>query len=183
MALKATIFKAELIIADMERNYYHDHVLTIARHPSETDERMMVRVLAFAMNADEALGFGKGLSSEEEPDLWRKDLTGAILQWIDVGLPDERSLRKACGRAEKVCVYTYGGRVADLWWQQGSEKLKRLDNLAVVDLSPESTRALAGLARRNMRLDCTIQDGQIWIADDEQRVLVEAVQTKKFGRL
>ena len=71
MAVKATIFKAALHIADMQRGYYHDHVLTIARHPSETDERMMVRLLAFAMNADESLTFGAGLSNEEEPDLWR----------------------------------------------------------------------------------------------------------------
>jgi uncharacterized protein YaeQ len=181
MALKATIFKVELIIADMERNYYHDHTLTIARHPSETDERMMVRLLAFALHADEALTFGKGLSSEDEPDLWQKDLTGAIELWIDVGLPDQRAVRKACGRAKQVCVYSYGGRTADLWWQQCSDKLQRLENLAVINLLPESTHALARLARRNMRLDCTIQDGQIWLGDTDERVSVEAVCLKKYA--
>ena len=90
MALKATIFKADLQIADMDRNHYGNHALTLARHPSETDERMMVRLLAFAIHADEQLSFGKGLSTEDEPDLWQKDLTGAIERWIDVGLPDER---------------------------------------------------------------------------------------------
>ena len=118
MALKATIFKAELHIADMERGYYHDHALTVARHPSETDERMMVRLLAFALNADETLAFGAGLSTDDEPDLWRKDLTGSIETWIDVGLPDEKRIRKACGRADEVFVYSYGGHAAQLWWQQ-----------------------------------------------------------------
>ncbi len=112
MALKATICKAELHIADMERGYYKDHALTIARHPSETEERMMVRILAFALNADDALGFGAGLSTDDEPDLWRKDLTGNIETWIDVGLPGEKRMRKACGRAEAVVVYSYGGRAA-----------------------------------------------------------------------
>ena len=116
MALKATIFKAGLQIADMGRNYYHDHALTLARHPSETSERMMVRLLAFALNASETLTFGKGLSTDDEPDLWQKDLTGAIDLWIDVGLPDEKSIRKACGRAAQVRIYSYGGRNAELWW-------------------------------------------------------------------
>jgi len=102
MALNATIFKAVLQIADMDRNYYRDHALTIARHPSETDERMMVRLLAFVLHAHEALSFGKGLSADGEPDLWQKDLTGAIELWIDVGQPDEKSIRKACGRAKQV---------------------------------------------------------------------------------
>ena len=115
MALKATIFKAQLQIADMDRHYYAEHALTLARHPSETDERMMVRLLAFALNADESLEFGKGLSNEDEPALWRKDLTGVIEHWIEVGLPDEKSLRKACGRATQVRLYTYG-RGAAKWW-------------------------------------------------------------------
>jgi len=118
MALKSTIFKADLQIADMDRNYYQGHSLTLARHPSETDERMMVRLLAFALFADERLEFGRGLSADDEPALWRKDLTGAIELWIEVGLPDERELRKACGRAERVVVLCYGGRGAELWWDR-----------------------------------------------------------------
>jgi len=178
MALKATIFKAELQIADIDGNYYHDHALTIARHPSETDERMMVRLLAFALHADEALAFGKGLSADDEADLWQKDLTGAIKLWIDVGLPDERSVRKACGRAERVVIYSYGGRVADMWWEQASGKLQRCENLTVLNLTSESSRALAKLAQRNMRLHCTVQDGQIWLSSQEERVLVELVPKK-----
>lgn len=172
MALKSTIFKAELQIADMDRNYYHVHNLTIARHPSETDERMMVRLLAFARHAHEALAFGQGLSTDDEPDLWQKDLTGAIELWIDVGLPDEKLVRKACGRARQVFVYAYGGRVADIWWGQSGNKLERASNLTVVKLPVETTQALAGLAQRSMRLNCTIQDGLIWLADQENTVQV-----------
>jgi len=101
----------------MECGYYQDHALTIARHPSETEERMMVRLLAFALNADGTLVFGAGLSADDEPDLWCKELTGNIQTWIDVGLPDEKRIRKACGRADSVFVYSYGGRAAQLWWE------------------------------------------------------------------
>ena len=173
MALKATIFKAELHIADMERGYYGDHVLTVARHPSETDERMMVRLLAFALNADESLAFGAGLSTDDEPDLWRKDLTGNIETWIDVGLPDEKRVRKALGRAGQVFVYTYGGRAAELWWQQVSGKLAKSDKLTVVNLPHAGTQALARLAARNMQLQYTIQDGQVWVADDRESVQLD----------
>ena len=128
MASNATVFKAVLQISDVDRGYYHDHALTLARHPSETDERMMVRLLAFVLHAHEALAFGRGLSTEDEPDLWQKDLTGAIELWIVVGQRDEKSIRQACGRAKQVFIYTYGGRGADLWWEQNRAKLVRLDN-------------------------------------------------------
>jgi uncharacterized protein YaeQ len=173
MALKATIFKAELHIADMERGYYHDHALIVARHPSETDERMMVRLLVFALNADETLAFGAGLSTDDEPDLWRKDLTGSIKTWIDVGLPDEKRVRKACGRADEVFVYSYGGHAAQLWWQQVGDKLARSHKLTVIDLPQAGTRALAGLAARNMQLQYTIQDGQVWVADERESVQLD----------
>lgn len=173
MALKATIFRAELQIADMERNYYRDHALTIARHPSETDERMMVRVLAFALNAQEALAFGAGIGSDDEPDLWEKDLTGAIRTWIEVGLPDEKRIRRACGRAERVLVYAYG-RGMELWWKQSGEKLARSANLGVIELPQAATQGLARLAARNMNLNCTIQDGQVWLGNAEESVPVEA---------
>jgi len=172
MALKSTIFKAELQIADLERNYYQNHTLTIARHPSETDERMMVRVLAFAMYADAALTFGKGLSSEDEPDLWRKDLTGVIELWIEVGLPDEKRVRRACGRARQVVVVTYGGRVADMWWQQNKAALQRQDNLTIINVAAEESRALAKLAARGMQLQCTLQDGELWLIVDAENTRI-----------
>jgi uncharacterized protein YaeQ len=164
MAIKATIFKAELQVSDLDRGHFAIHALTIARHPSETDERMMVRLLAFALNADEALEFGRGLSAEDEADLTKKDLTGAIELWIDVGLPDEREIRKASGRAREVKVYLYGGRGANLWWAQNRQTLERLGNLTVVDIPQDITAAMKAFAERSMRLDCTIQDGEIWLA-------------------
>ena len=179
MALTATIFKAALQIADMDRNYYRDHAVTLARHPSETAERMMVRLLAFARHADEALVFGRGLSTEDEPDLWQKDLTGAVELWIDVGLPDAKEVRRACGRARQVVVYAYGGRAAELWWQQNAETLLRSDNLTVVNVPQEASRALAGLAKRNMQLQCTLQEGHLWIGDGNSAVEIELQNWKQ----
>ena len=181
MALKATIFRAELQIADMERNYYGNHSLTLARHPSETDERMMVRLLAFALNAHDALAFGSSIGNDGEPDLWRKDLTGAIQLWIDVGLPDEKRIRRACGRSERVFVYSYG-RGADLWWKQAGDKLARSRNLIVIDLPAAATQGIAKLADRNMKLNCTIQDGQIWLADQDETVQVEVAYRLRAAR-
>ena len=171
MALKATIFKITLQIADMDRGYYGEHALTIARHPSETDERMMVRVLAYALHAGERLAFGRGLSGEDEPDVWEKDLTGAIQTWIDVGLPDEKRIRKAAGRANQVHVYIYGApHAAALWWEQVAGRIDKARNVTVVRLPAAATRDLAALVDRTMRLHCTIQDGQVWLADDAASV-------------
>ena len=180
MAIKATIFKALLSVSDTDRGHYASHALTIARHPSETDERMMVRLVAFALNADEALEFGRGLSSEGEADLVHKDLTGAIQLWIDVGLPDERELRKACGRAQRVIAYLYGGKGAQLWWAQNSAALERLTNLCVVEIPQEATRALAAWAERNMDLSCTIQDGRLWFGAGERSLDFEPLTLKQF---
>ncbi len=181
MALTATICKAELQIADMDRNYYADHALTLARHPSETDERMMVRLLAFALNASERLEFTRGLCADDEPELWRKSLSDEIELWIDVGLPDERRIRKACNRARQVTVYSYGGRQAALWWERTAPQLMRFDNLTVIDLPQEATRALAGLASRSMQLQCTVQEGQVWLASATETVVLEPVVWREAG--
>ena len=181
MALKSTIFKVELAVADIDRGYYRDHSLTIARHPSETDERMMARVLAFALHAHEALEFGRGLSAEDEPDLVRRDLTGAIEEWIEVGLPDERELRKACGRSRAVHVLAYGGRAAELWWMAARGALERQERLTVSEVPPEASRALAALADRSMRLQVTIQEGEALVTDGASSVRVEARPIKRAG--
>lgn len=173
MALKSTIFKVELQVADMDRPHYAAYSLTIARHPSETDERMMARLLGFSLLAHEWLAFGKGLSSDDEPDLWQKDLTGAIELWGEVGLPDERRLRKAAGRAKQVWVLTYGGRVAEIWWNQNRSALAKLSNLTVLTIPPEASQALAALANRNMAVNCTVQEGQIWFACGNDSVHLE----------
>jgi uncharacterized protein YaeQ len=173
MALKSTIFKVELSIADVERGYYRDHSLRIARHPSETDERMMVRLLAFALHADEGLEFGRGLSAENEPDLWQRDLTGAIERWIDVGLPDEREVRKACGRARSVDILAYGGRAVELWWEGARARLERQDGLTVTEVPLDASRALGQLAGRSMRLQVTIQEGHVLVVDGASSISAE----------
>jgi uncharacterized protein YaeQ len=176
MALKSTIFKAKLGVADLDRPYYGEHTLTLARHPSETDERMMARLLAFALFADERLEFGRGLSTEDEPALWLKDYSGDIRLWIEVGLPDERVVRKAAGRADAVVVLAYGGRLVDLWWNKEGKTLARLTKLRVLALDGEQSAALTALAERGMDLHCTIQDGQVWLTDGPTTVLIELRQ-------
>ncbi|MDF0378919.1 YaeQ family protein [Methylophilus sp. YYY-1] len=164
MALKSTIYKINLNIADMDRHYYQTHMLTLAKHPSETEERLMVRLLAFVLYADEALEFGKGLSDDDEPDLWQKDLTGAIERWIGVGLPDEREIRKACGKAKQVVQVLYGGRTAEMWWEQHQKAMLKLDNVTVINL-PE-TQALTAAASRSLSMSVTIQDQQLLVSHD-----------------
>ena len=163
MALKSTVVKAELQISDMDRHYYATHNLTLAQHPSETDARLMVRLLAFALYADERLEFGRGLSQDDEPDLWRKQLTGEIEQWIDLGQPDEARIRKACGRARHVVVVTYAGRSADIWWEKNAASLARSKNLTVIDIAAEPMAELTELMVRGMRLNVMIQDGELQV--------------------
>ncbi|UOA07735.1 YaeQ family protein [Methylobacter sp. S3L5C] len=167
MALKSTIYKADCQIANIDNGYYQPHNLTIALHPSETEERMMVRLLAFVANAHEYLQFSKGMSTDDEPDLWQKSLTDDIELWIDVGMPDEKRIRKACSRADKVIIYSYGGRNS-VWWKQIQPKLERFNNLTVVNLPKSATDQLGLLIKRVMQLQISLQDGQIWVSDDQQ---------------
>ncbi|MCK4586623.1 MAG: YaeQ family protein [Gammaproteobacteria bacterium] len=170
MALKSTVFKINLQISDMDRHYYNDHNFTIARHPSETDERMMLRIMIFAMHADEQLAFTKGLSTDEEPDLWQKNLSGEIDHWIDLGQPDEKRIRKACGLAKQVFIYSYSGSSAEIWWNQNSSKLQRFDNLSVINIPAVDVQNLGKLAQRNMRLNCTIEDSIVWVGNGDSTV-------------
>ncbi len=173
MALNATIYKAELQVSDMDRHYYATHALTVARHPSETAERLMVRLLAFALYADDRLEFGKGLSDEDEPALWRKAYTGEIEQWIELGQPDEARIRKACGRSQQVVVINYSGRSADIWWDKMANSLNRNRNLTVLDIPAETVETLAAMSERGMRLQCLIQDGQLEVMSETTSVSVE----------
>ncbi len=175
MALKATIYKAELQLSDMDRGYYATHSLVLALHPSETEERMMLRVLAFALNADDELVFGKGISSEE-PDLWRHDLTGQIMQWIEIGQPDEQLLRRAAGRAREVIVYQPATRGAAVWWEKNAAALLRIQNLKLFQVAATACDELAQLARRTMQLQCLVQDGEIQIMSDTASVQFDLQQ-------
>ncbi len=171
MAIKSVIYKANLQIADMDRHYYADHALNIACHPSETLQRMMVRVLVFGLNAHERLEFGKGISDAEEPDLWQKDLTGAIEHWIEVGQPEERRILKACGRSAQVHVYAFGS-AAEIWWKQTGAKLARTKNLIVWRIDNDCAEQLERLCQRTMQLQLTIQDGDIWMRNDDDAVAI-----------
>lgn len=167
MALSATIYRCALQISDLDRAYYADHTLTIARHPSETEERMMVRLLAFSLHADDDLAFTRGLSQDDEPDLWQRALNGDIELWIELGQPDEKRLRKACSRAKQVVVYGYQTRAAEVWWQNQCTKLAQISNLAVKRLPSDIGKQLETMARRNMALQCTIQDNEVWLSDEQ----------------
>jgi len=164
MALRSTVYKIELQVNDLDRRIFDTVSLSLARHPSETEERLLVRLLAFALNLREGLAFGRGISSEDEATLWQHDLSGALRLWIEVGLPDERMLRRACGRADQVVLYTYGGRSAAQWWAQNRDALARLENLRVVDLPQALTQALAALAKRNLQVQVMVQEGETWIS-------------------
>ena len=183
MASNALIYKASLQISDIDRHYYHDHALTLARHPSETDERVMVRLLAFAMHAHEDLSFGRGLGSEDEPALWQKDLTGAIERWIELGQPDHKAIRQACGRAKQVVIYSYGGRGAAAWWENHRTTLDRFQNLVVRNISTDGSRSLAQLAQRAMELHCTIQGGAVMIGDGTTTVQLDLTTLKHAAQL
>ena len=171
MATKATIYKALLNIANMDSHYYAEHNLTMAKHPSETDLRLMVRLIAFILNADEDLVFCKGISQEDEPDLWKKSLGGEIELWIDLGQPDEKRIKKACGRSEKVIIYTYQEGMATSWWKQIETSLTRFSNLQVIHL--EMDGEIEDLAKRAMSLQANISDGELTLIDEEQSIVIK----------
>lgn len=178
MALKATVFKVNLQIADMDRGYYQDHQLTLAQHPSETDGRMMVRLLAFILNASETLSFTKGLCVDDEPELWDKSLSGEVDLWIEFGQADEKWLRKASGRAKAVQLFAYGGRSVPIWWKQNQVALERYKNLKVWNIAEESVTAMEALVSRTMSLQASISEGQVWLSDNEHSVLIEPEMLK-----
>ncbi len=170
MAIKATIYKASLNIADMDRNYYAEHNFTLAKHPSENDLRLMVRMIAFVLNADESLQFTKGISQDDEPDLWQKALNGEIKLWIDLGQPDEKRIRKACGRSERVIIYTYQKGSALAWWRQMENTLKRFKNLSVIFLDIDGN--VEEMAERTVSLQCNISDKELTLINNEHAVLI-----------
>ena len=170
MATKATIYKALLNIANMDSHYYAEHNLTMAKHPSETDLRLMVRLVAFILNANEELEFCKGISQEDEPDLWQKSLGGEIELWIDLGQPDEKRIKKACGRSEKVIIYTYQEGMASSWWKQIETSLTRFSNLQVVHLDIDGD--IEQLVKRSMSLQANISDNELTLIDEEESVVI-----------
>jgi uncharacterized protein YaeQ len=178
MAQNATIYKIELTVSDMDRHYYESHKLTVARHPSETDERLMLRIVAFALNAHENLEMTKGLSAEDEPDIWQKSLSGELNVWVALGMPSEKVMRQSCGKAEKVFVYPYGGKSAEVWWDKIRNSTNRFDNLQVTRFSETDTAALARLASRTMKLQINIQDGAVMVCVGDDVVYMNPLRWK-----
>lgn len=178
MALKPTIYKATVNLSDMDLHRYGEIPMTIAMHPSETDERMMVRLLAYVLNEQEGLEFGKGLSNDEEPAIWLKSLTNDVLLWIDVGLPDKERVRKASHRAKQVIVYVYGGNNAHVWWEQNASAIERFKNVTVIKIPAETSSAMTTMMERTMHLSCSIQDGTLWLSDDKQTVEIVPIVLK-----
>jgi len=187
MSLKPTIFKAHLQIADIDHAYYADHALTMARHPSETDERMMVRLLAFAWQAhqlqdvcggDGTLAFGKGLSDPDEPDVLLTDFTENKRLWVEVGQPDDKPMAKACSKAERVVVYAYD-HAAPVWWKGVQGKVAKLAKLQVWHIPHAQSQALVALAERSMQLQVTIQEGALTLTSGLGSVFVEPERWKE----
>jgi uncharacterized protein YaeQ len=178
MAQNATIYKVELSVSDMDRHYYETHKLTVAKHPSETDERLMVRIVAFALNAHESLEMTKGLSTDDEPDIWQKSPSGELDVWVALGLPSAKLMRQSCSKAEKVIVYPYGGRAAELWWDKIKNSTNRFENLEVIGFSAKDTGELAKLARRTMKVQINIQDGELMVSVGESIVYMTPLKWK-----
>ena len=173
MALKSLVHKLSLNISDMDRHHYSDYNVTIAQHPSETEHRMMLRILAFALNASENLAFTKGLCADDEPEIWQKSYSDEIELWIDLGLPDEKRLKKACNQSQQAVLYTYGDGDQKVWLEKHQGKFFQHENLTVFSISYEQSQQLIPLAARNMQLSVTVQDGQVWISNDTDSVMVE----------
>jgi uncharacterized protein YaeQ len=182
MAQKSTIFKAQINIADMDRHHYQDYNLTIARHPSETDQRMMLRIVCFALFAHVNLEFTRGLSTDDEPDLWQTALSGEIEHWIDLGQPDEKRIRRACGRAQKVTVVCYSGNGAAIWFDKFKGGLARFKNLTVINIDNDQSTELTELVERNMALQITIEDQSLCINTDSRNLTVDPIEWHPVNR-
>ena len=162
VALKPTIYKFKIALTDLNRQYYDTLNLTIAQHPSETLERMMARMLAFCLNAQEPLAFTKGLSSAEEPDLWAHTPDGRIALWIDVGEPDPERIKKATRIAQTVKVYSFNSK-SNVWWMQEQAKFNPL-NAAIYRFQWPDIQALAKLTQRTMDISVTVSEESAYVA-------------------
>ena len=162
MALKSKICKLKIALSDLERHYYDTINLTVAQHPSETSQRLMSRVLAFCINAEERLEFSKGLSATEEPDIWAHTLDDQLKLWIDVGEPAFERIKKATHIASTVKIYSFNSK-SNIWWELGREKFQQL-NVSVFQFDWESIQALAALQERTMDISVTINGDSAYIA-------------------
>lgn len=174
MALKASIYKVELQVSDLDRHYYASHSLTLACHPSETEERLMVRLISFALNASEQTEFCKGLSDEDEPAIWQKSLSDEIELWVELGNPSDKRLKQACGKAKQVVLYCYGeSNASEIWWQKNQSVLSKLGKLKVYRFPKDVMEALSAQCQRNMDLQLTIEDQSVSLSNNDTLLEVE----------
>lgn len=178
MALKATVYKAHISLSNLNIHHYQDYALTLAKHPSETDLRLMIRLLAFCLLAHENLQFTKGLSNDEEPDIWKINYDGSIDHWIELGLPDERRIRQICGKAKSVSIYTYHGNQAILWFESIQNKLARFDHLNIVHFLIDDPNELETFVSKGMKLDLSIEDNDIWLSTEADRICIKFITVK-----
>lgn len=180
MAQNATIYKVDLSVSDMDRHHYETHKLTVAKHPSETNERLMVRLLAFGLNSHENLEMAKGLSTEDEPDIWRKSLSGELDFWVTLGQPSEKIIRQSCSKSKQVVIYSYGGRTAETWWNKIKGSTNRFKNLQVVNITAEDTKKLADQADRSLKMQVSVQDGEVMVNIGESFFTLNPVTWKNM---
>jgi uncharacterized protein YaeQ len=176
MALSSTIYKADITLADLNLHKYDDLNLTMAMHPSENESRMMNRLVAYLYCSHPDLEFTKGLSSTSEPELWQKGLQGEIVHWIELGQPDEKRIRQACGRSELVSIFTTKESTATIWYEQIKNKIP-LDKVNIYNIDIFQNGPIENLVKKSMRLSCTIEDRQMYLGDDNHRV---GIEVKKF---
>jgi uncharacterized protein YaeQ len=172
MALKATVYKAQIAVANLNLHHYSDYSLTLAKHPSETDLRFLIRVLTFGLLSQEDLQFTKGLSTDAEPDMWKINHDGSIEHWVELGLPDERRIRQICGKAHNVSIFTYHGKQAEQWFETIARKLDRFDHLSIIHFNFEDPQILEKFVNKGMKLSLTIEDNEIWLATESDRTCI-----------
>jgi uncharacterized protein YaeQ len=178
MAIGASIYKVDVNVANLNTHYYEDHSLTIAKHPSENVTRLMIRLVSFLANAHGALEFTKGLSTSEEPDIWQRDYSGEIIQWIELGQPELKRVRQSCGKSQKVRIYTYHENKSNEWFLKNKESFNTLNKLEITHLKVRSEESLEDLVERNMKLNCMIEENTLYLSNDNKRVEIELMKLK-----
>lgn len=179
MALRSSIFKANISLANLNTQIYDDIALTLALHPSETEERMMYRILAYLFCLQERLEFTEGLNNPDLPDIWQKDFTGAIEHWVDLGFPDEKRIKKALGRSNKVSIFTYNHFKFKIWFEKVSSNLINNPKVFVYCFEDNQPGELLQLVERSMILNCVIEDEQIFLSNNTVRAQINIKPAKK----
>lgn len=167
MARGATIYKTQLDLSLVDRNVYASASPTVARHPSETHERTLARVLAFALRFEEGLEFGRGVSAADEPDLWSREGDGRPRQWIDVGQPDGKRIVKAARQSERIAIFPFGEGLAR-YRENQIAPLDPLPHLSVAAFEPDFLEALGAATDRQVRWSLTLSEGILYVTSGEE---------------